>query len=566
MGKLYFLFITLFIQSFSQIKQNPIFLAESICPFVLSTNDNYYYVITMGKNLKIKKESGNIEGISDNDLISEDYIFISDDSYNSLINYSNKYFLIIYDPFISYEEFATDQNSIYRDLETAGFISKYDSNDIIIYGFYQNDNLVFSTYLGPYAILQINNIKNYKIICTFIQNEDYTCGIIMDNTLTIYCLKYHINPSNSQENTLEVYTNNDTNTLRVESTSSFGLYDVYKDINNIKIVCWKSNENIYCKFYEITINGQISNYELLGDDNLVFSNSNDFTERNCYFSIFNSEYLLCCAITNYIQCYRINTISYNMIKGFKISISGENSYLTIKTNSNYITLFYMNKINNKESVYEYYIYIPECNNKNYEIFNSLNENKPDEQKEKLSNLFTVKTNKYYFEIKNNPDEFGYFTLNDNRITERTLIDNNDYILDFIVIKNDILGDATKTISYIVSVEDEEAYSKKCQIIFTFKGSNNNNNNNNNTPINSPETFNSGTTLTQLKEIISNDISSYIDSSNVINGTNFLAMVLSSDNINPEEQLKNGISAIDLGNCINTIKAQNHIEKDENLIY
>ena len=117
---------------------------------------------------------------------------------------------------------------------------------------------------------------------------------------------------------------------------------------------------------------------------------------------------------------------------------------------------------------------------------------------------------------------------------------------------------------LVSVEDEEAYSKQCQIIFTFKGSNNNNNNNN-TPINSPETFNSGTTLTQLKAIISNDISSYIDSLNVINGTDFLAMVLSSDNINPEEQLKNGISAIDLGNCINTIKAQNHIEKDENLI-
>ena len=98
-------------------------------------------------------------------------------------------------------------------------------------------------------------------------------------------------------------------------------------------------------------------------------------------------------------------------------------------------------------------------------------------------------------------------------------------------------------------------------VFTFKGSNNNNN----IPINSPETFNSGTTLTQLKAIISNDISSYIDSSNVINGTDFLAMVLSSDNINPEEQLKNGISAIDLDNCINTIKAQNHIEKDENLI-
>ena len=58
MKKFYFLFVILFIQNNSQIKQNPIFLVESIEPFVLSTNDNYYYVITLGKNLKINKESG----------------------------------------------------------------------------------------------------------------------------------------------------------------------------------------------------------------------------------------------------------------------------------------------------------------------------------------------------------------------------------------------------------------------------------------------------------------------------------------------------------------------------
>ena len=135
----------------------------------------------------------------------------------------------------------------------------------------------------------------------------------------------------------------------------------------------------------------------------------------------------------------------------------------------------MNKINNKESVNEYYIYIPECNNKNYELYSSLNENKPDEQKEKLSNLFTVKTNKYYFEINNNLDGYGYFTLNNNKIIERTLIDNNDYILDFIVTKNDILEDTTKVIKYIVSVEDEKAYGKDCQISLNKDNTSNNNN-------------------------------------------------------------------------------------------
>ena len=88
MKKFYFLFIILFIQSNSQIKQNPIFLVESIYPFVLSTNDNYYYVITLGKNLKINKESGILEDISDNGAVRENYIFVADNSYNNWVYYS----------------------------------------------------------------------------------------------------------------------------------------------------------------------------------------------------------------------------------------------------------------------------------------------------------------------------------------------------------------------------------------------------------------------------------------------------------------------------------------------
>ena len=42
------------------------------------------------------------------------------------------------------------------------------------------------------------------------------------------------------------------------------------------------------------------------------------------------------------------------------------------------------------------------------------------------------------------------------------------------------------------------------------------------------------------------------------------MVLSSDNLDPKEQLKRGISAIDLGNCTNIIKEHYNISKNENL--
>ena len=80
-----------------------------------------------------------------------------------------------------------------------------------------------------------------------------------------------------------------------------------------------------------------------------------------------------------------------------------------------------------------------------------------------------------------------------------------------------------------------------------------------------KSFDKFTKIDEFKNQIRNDITSYVNSSKVINGSNFLAIVLSSDNINPEEQLKNGISAFNLGNCTNVLKEHYDIKKEENLI-
>ena len=69
----------------------------------------------------------------------------------------------------------------------------------------------------------------------------------------------------------------------------------------------------------------------------------------------------------------------------------------------------------------------------------------------------------------------------------------------------------------------------------------------------------------MKSIISRDITSYVNPSEPINGENFKALILSSDNMNPGTQLRNGISAVDLGNCINIIKSLNNIQNNQNLI-
>ena len=313
MKKLYFLIVVLFIKINSQIKENPIFLVESKNPFVLSTNDDYFYLITIGKNVKIQKESGIIIENTDNDAIRTDYIFIADNSYNNYIYYDDIYYQIIYDPFLSYEEIEIPQDSEYRQMNSVGCVLNNNNDDIIIYGYYGNDYLVFSTNLGGYSYAFISGIKNYKLICKFIEDENFVCAIIIDSTLELYCLKHHIiNPSDSSQNKLTLYNN--TEPLSSGFISSFGLYDTNK--NNIKLLCGQTREEIICIFIEISITDK-SSYTALGTQNMKLTTSNAFTEKNCYFSLFNNEFLFCCAITDYIKCYRINSNDYQIIKEFK---------------------------------------------------------------------------------------------------------------------------------------------------------------------------------------------------------------------------------------------------------
>ena len=217
------------------------------------------------------------------------------------------------------------------------------------------------------------------------------------------------------------------------------------------------------------INDEEGHYEIVGDL-IKFKTQNDFVEKNCYFSKFNSEYIFCCAISNFIKCYIINTNTYNITKEFSISKIGNNSHLTIKSNAEYLTFFFMNNYNDINSVFEYYIYIPICENKSYILYynNNLYEKKDDEKKERLNKLFEVKTNKYYIEFPNPPNLYGYFALNNERIFNRTLIPNNDYILDFVMTTNELTSNQSIIVDYIISVEDESVFSKECQIEFKFK--------------------------------------------------------------------------------------------------
>ena len=463
MENFYFLFIILFLQTNSQQKINPIHLIENKYPFVLSSTDDYYYVITKGKSLKIQKESGNIIDLRDQNIFnSQDYVYITDNLNNNFLYYQHKYYNIIYAPFISFQQITNvnPKGSNAPSMIRVGGIAQ-NNNTFIVYG-YTNDNnrqLLFS------SIPQNNrdNIENLKLIdnlsCKFIEGDYYVCGMIINSNLQLNILKYHFD-SDSSNKSFTLISDIDSDVFN--SLTSLGMYDT--DKKNIKLLCAKKlNSTILCKFFIIINDNKL---EMIEKDFLLLITTNNFNENNCYLSQFNSEYLFCCALSNFIQCNRINNDSYDIIKEFKIPQDGDNSYLTIKSNIDYITLFYMNNYNNKNNIYEYYIYLPTCDNKNYIIFNSIYKNRTKTELDKIGNLINIKTNRYYFEIKNPPDEFGFFIINNSKINEKILIQDNDDIIYFIISNYNISSNFTQIINYIVSVE-EEAYTKECQISLTF---------------------------------------------------------------------------------------------------
>ena len=78
-------------------------------------------------------------------------------------------------------------------------------------------------------------------------------------------------------------------------------------------------------------------------------------------------------------------------------------------------------------------------------------------------------------------------------------------------------------------------------------------------------FAGATSPTEFRDIIFTNITSFVNSSTVINGTTFKAQITSSSEIDPIEQIKNGISGLDFGDCFDTLKAEYNIPEDEDLI-
>ena len=80
-----------------------------------------------------------------------------------------------------------------------------------------------------------------------------------------------------------------------------------------------------------------------------------------------------------------------------------------------------------------------------------------------------------------------------------------------------------------------------------------------------QSFNQTMPLDELRSQITENITRFLNYSSPINGTDYVAIILSNDKEEPEKQLEKGISAVGLGGCSPDIKDYYNISRNESLI-
>ena len=241
----------------------------------------------------------------------------------------------IYNPSITYSEnIMPNTNTGPSDMVIAGSLSSGN----IIYGYSNNDenSYIFITFpQNKFTYDERYDIIN-QMSCKLIEeNQNFICIVNKSSErYKLYIYFYDYNITNDDSLDFHGYTKSDNFYQSDSIISSFNLYDIEE--NDIKLLCLQNEQNIQCKFFKAIITTH--DIEILGDNKLVFSQSNSLSDNNCYIIKFNFEYLLCCAFIDYIDCFCINSLDYNTIKEYKLSITQNNaklSYLSIVNNNEF---------------------------------------------------------------------------------------------------------------------------------------------------------------------------------------------------------------------------------------
>ena len=457
---------------------------------------NYSFLIG-GKNYKIilndKRE------IDDFQL---DIFFASDESSLSTINFDYLGYILIRD----------GPGSISNEL---GII------DSIIYGL-ANTNIYFlsidkkESYSLNITIhlqnLSCKQLKGYLLICISSTNDYSRIGLFDFNNK-------HIEQAH---------------TIDIPSSSGGYLYDTLE--RNNKIYCAKRGDGqINCGIIISHDNNDIN----IGPQDLTLSSqyATQYCDtKDCNFINFFSEYIFCCSCNDYIICTRFRH-DFNKITDFVLSSEGKNSFLSIINNINYLSILFLNE----NDIYEKNIYPPNCKNISKEINEKIEIN--------IKEFSDIKKDSNYYLIF---EEFNPEILNIS-LSQGDCIRNipcnlssNEMNINFILKQDNLLDN---NISIVYTISNEETYSSTCLINLIINQtknifSNEDNEfylNKTNEIINIIKT-DWNTEYKTLKTLIINqsnefilereisnsefrnkilkNISSFVNSSNIINGNNF----------------------------------------------
>ena len=182
-----------------------------------------------------------------------------------------------------------------------------------------------------------NDIKEY-LSCKRLDQYLFICAFNQGSFFRLCVFKYKEESENYEEINFENYD--------YENTGYYNGY-LYDTLYNYeKILCAKSEyaHELRCNIIQI-IEG--NGYAISFSEPIFYFSSDYYDDlisdrENCFFTEFNSEYLLCCACDIHVICSR-----YYFDLGFKdnfiIEIYGQKSYISFLKYSNHITIFFTNE-------------------------------------------------------------------------------------------------------------------------------------------------------------------------------------------------------------------------------
>ena len=470
--------LTFLILTKGEIFNNPYSISTNVNPIKVKEN-GYYYILTSGRYFILDSTWTKIAE-DDFPTYNSPYTWIKDESNNNYIFAKDKYIQVTFnEKTISYNvtEKPTAEGMEYPDssvhigsmTETStgdrdDCLCPIEENEVIIYGKGAPKYLVF-TFLKKkvsYKIGMSNSLED-KIDCKIMQNRDYLCVFTYSKSVYLYFYSHIINQDGKCAMIRKPF-----NPFKTHTYVQLFDYDIKKktylicakNINSNKIECilisFTKKKSSECSTLTYSV----------GTKTMSKFPTSSGINQDLILNDFGGEKLYCYGEIGFIKCYRV-TKDTNIVNTFTLEIPGSNSKLSFFTDGNtYGNFIFYNDNSGSTNLYEYFIYLPSCQNLVYSIiiYHSITEDK----KVDLNGLFERKTNtKYYIEFETLPHDYGDLKVNNETIlgeNSKILLENEQsYFLDFISTNNKTVTNFT--IPYKILIN--ETYSKKCSIDLTI---------------------------------------------------------------------------------------------------